>query len=108
MLTYRSCRKKHTDNTCPKELIMMTNKEIKGKSRCADCMANKSFSDKIKHKSELEIIASQFFNRFNLIKRNMLTYYVECRKNTENVNSKISKTQKKQIDYADKMCCVWN
>ena len=59
MLTYRSGRKKHTDNTCPKELIMMTNKEIKGKSRCADCMANKSFSDKIKHKSELKIIVSQ-------------------------------------------------
>ena len=38
----------------------MTNKEIKGKSRCADCMVNKSFSDKIKHKSELEIIVFQF------------------------------------------------
>ena len=38
----------------------MTNKEIKGKSRCADCMANKSTFDKIKHKSELEIIVSQF------------------------------------------------
>ena len=46
-------------NTCPKELIMMTNKEIKGKSRCADCIANKLFSDKIKHKSELKIIVSQ-------------------------------------------------
>ena len=38
----------------------MTNKEIKGRSRCAICMANKSFSDKIKNKSELKIIASQF------------------------------------------------
>ena len=61
MLAYCSGCKKHTDNNiCPKKLIMMTNKEIKGKSRCADCMANKSFSDKIKHKSELEIIVSQF------------------------------------------------
>ena len=36
---------------------MMTNKEIKGKSKCAICIANKSFSDKIKHKSELEIVS---------------------------------------------------
>ena len=49
---------KHTDNICPKELIMMTNKEIKEKSRCADCMANKSFSNKIKQKCELKIILS--------------------------------------------------
>ena len=39
---------------------MMTNKKNKRKSRCADCMTNKSFSDKIKHKSEMEIIVSQF------------------------------------------------
>ena len=58
MQTYCSGCKKHTDNICPKELIMMTNKEIKEKSRCADCMANKSFSNKIKHKSELKIILS--------------------------------------------------
>ena len=38
----------------------MRNKEIKGQSRCADGMANKLFSDKIKHKNELEIIVSQF------------------------------------------------
>ena len=60
MQTYCSVCIKHADNICPKELIIMANKEIKGKSRCAICMADKSFSDKIKHKSELEIIVSQF------------------------------------------------
>ena len=60
MLTYCSGCKKHTDNICPKKLIMITNKKIKGKSRCANCMADKSFSDKIKHKNELEIIVPQF------------------------------------------------
>ena len=60
MLTYCSGCKKHTDNICPKELIMITNKEIKRKPRCAICMANTSFSEKIKRKSELEIIMSQF------------------------------------------------
>ena len=29
----------HTDNICPIKLIM-TNKEFKGKSKCADCMWN--------------------------------------------------------------------
>ena len=38
----------------------MTNREIKGKSRYADCMANKSFSDKIKDQNELGIIMSHF------------------------------------------------
>ena len=38
---------------------MITNKVLKGKSRCAGYMANKSFSDKIKRKSELEIIVFQ-------------------------------------------------
>ena len=51
---------KNTHKICPKELIMMTNKEIKGKPTYSDCMANKSFSDEIKHKSELEIKKSQF------------------------------------------------
>ena len=38
----------------------MSNKVIKGKSICGDSMAsNKSFSDKIKHRSERDIIASQ-------------------------------------------------
>ena len=60
MLTYSSGCKKHTDNIYLKELIMTTNKKIKGKSGCADCMANNLFSDKIKHKIELEIIVSQF------------------------------------------------
>ena len=39
---------------------MMTNKSIKGISRCADCMGNKSLSDNIKHKRGQEIIMSEF------------------------------------------------
>ena len=38
----------------------ITNKKLTGKLICADCMAIKLFSDKVKHKSELEIIVSQF------------------------------------------------
>ena len=34
---------KHTDNNYQKKLVMMTNKEIKGKSRCTGSMIIKSF-----------------------------------------------------------------
>ena len=37
----------------------MTNKKVKGKSRCADFMTNKSVFDKIKHKNEVEIFVSK-------------------------------------------------
>ena len=60
MLTYCSGCKKHTGNICPKKLFIMTSKKIKGKSRCADCIANKSFFDKIGDKRGLKITASQF------------------------------------------------
>ena len=60
MLTYCSGCKKHTDNIWPKKLIIMTNKEIKEKSRYADCMANKSLSDKIKRKSQLRLLCLIF------------------------------------------------
>ena len=69
MLTY--CSK--CEKNLSKNLIRITNIKIKGKSRCADCLANKSFFDKIKDKDELEIIVSQF-----------LTFCVKCRKKTEN------------------------
>ena len=37
----------------------MTNKKLKGKSRCVNWMVNKSYSATIKHKSERDIIVSQ-------------------------------------------------
>ena len=89
MQTYCLGCKKHTDNICPKKL-MMKNKKIKGKSRCADCMADKLLFDEIKHKSGWDIIVPQIF----LIYCNMLAYCVTCRKNTEIVNSKIKKKKK--------------
>ena len=55
-----------------KKTIIMTNKKsLKslGKSICAACMAINSFFDKMQHKSEQDIIVSQFiFNKLNLIK----------------------------------------
>ena len=51
MQRYCSGCEKHTNNICP---------NIKLRSRYADFMANKSFFDEIKHKSELQIFVPQF------------------------------------------------
>ena len=57
MQTYCSGCKNHADNICSTKIIMMANIEVKG---CAICMTNKLYSDKTNHKTELEIIMSQF------------------------------------------------
>ena len=36
---YCSQCKKHTDEACPKKLIMITNIKIKAVSRCANCLS---------------------------------------------------------------------
>ena len=64
MLTCCSKCEKVTYNVCPKKLIMTTNIKIKGISKSADCLAIKSFVDKIKEKDELEVVASQFLIDF--------------------------------------------
>ena len=56
--------KKHTGNTFPKKLILISKTKIKGKSKCAICLTKRSFFHEIEGKydreSELEIYL-QFF-----------------------------------------------
>ena len=56
--------KKHTSNTFPKILVLISKNKIKGKSKCAICLTEKTFIDKIEDiydlESELEIYL-QFF-----------------------------------------------
>ena len=40
---------KHTANTFPKKLVLISNDKIKGKSRCAKCLTKKFFIDDIKY-----------------------------------------------------------
>ena len=60
------CKKcnKHTGNTFPKKIILISKTKIKGKSRCAICLTERTFIDEIEDKydleSELEIYL-QFF-----------------------------------------------
>ena len=58
------CKKcsKHTANTFPKKLVLISKNKIKGKSRCAICLTKRSFIDEVQYdlKSALEIYL-QFF-----------------------------------------------
>ena len=58
------CKKcnKHTANTFPKKLVLISKNKIKGKSRCAICLTERSFIDEIEYdlESALEIYL-QFF-----------------------------------------------
>ena len=55
------CKKcnKHTGNTFPKKLILISKNKIKGKSRCTICLTERTFIDEIEGEydlqSELEI-----------------------------------------------------
>ena len=58
------CKKysKHTANTFPEKLVLISKNKIKGKSRCAICLTERSFIDEVQYdlKSALEIYL-QFF-----------------------------------------------
>ena len=51
MHIYCKKSKKHTGNTFPKNLILISKNEIKGKSKCAICL---TFIDEIEDKYDLE------------------------------------------------------
>ena len=54
--------KRHTSNTFPKKLVLISNNKIKGKSSCAICLTQSSFIDEVPYdlESALEIFL-QFF-----------------------------------------------
>ena len=56
--------KKHTRDTFPKKLVLMSKNKIKGKSRCAICLTEGSFIDEIQYDLEyaLEIYLHFFDN----------------------------------------------
>ena len=58
------CKKcnKHTGNAYPKKIILMSKDKIKGKSKCAICLTERTFIDEIEGDLERELeIYLQFF-----------------------------------------------
>ena len=54
MQIYCSKRKKHTYNACPKTLVLISKNKIKGKSKCAIFLTERTFIDKIEDEYDLE------------------------------------------------------
>ena len=101
------CKKcnKHTSNTFPKKLVLISKNKIKGKSKYAICLTERTFIREIEYdlESELEFI----FNFLLIDIINMkTTYCVRCKKDTDNINSKIFKTKNNRILMQSK-CCVF-
>ena len=46
MHMYGKTCKKHTGNTFPKKLVLISKNKIKGKSKCAICLTEKTFIHK--------------------------------------------------------------
>ena len=46
--------KKHTSNTSSNKLVLIKKNKIKGKSKCAVCLTERTFTDKIEDKYDLE------------------------------------------------------
>ena len=88
-------------------LVLISKYKTKGKSKYAACLAKRTFIHEIEDKYDLEIELEVYlqFLLTGVMKRSMLTYCVKCRKNTENLNSKIFKTKNgrliMQSKYAD-------
>ena len=59
--------KKRTSNTFPKKLVFISKKKIKGKSKCAICLTERSFFDEIDYdlESALEIYLQFFTDRYD-------------------------------------------
>ena len=54
--------KRHTSNTFPKKLVLISKNKVKGKSRCFTCLTKRSFIEEVEYdlESALEIYL-QFF-----------------------------------------------
>ena len=60
------CKKcnNHTGNTFPKKLILISKNKIKGKSKCAICLTERTFIDEIEGKYDLESELEIYFQFF--------------------------------------------
>ena len=56
--------KKHTGNTFPKKLILISKNKIKGKSKCAICLTERTFIDEIESEYDLESELEIYFQFF--------------------------------------------
>ena len=88
------CKKcnKHTANTFPKKLVLLSKNEIKRKPRCAICLTERSFIDGIEYDLERALeIYLHFFTGWYYTDKDLLC--VKCKTNTDNIDLKMFKTK---------------
>ena len=63
---YMPCKncKKHTGNTFPKKLVLISKNKIKGKSKCAICLTERTFIHEIEGKYDIKM--NEIVNKFLL------------------------------------------
>ena len=59
----KNCNK-HTGNTFPKKLILISKNKIKGKSKCAICLTKRTFIHEIEGEYDLESELKIYFQFF--------------------------------------------
>ena len=64
MHMYSKNCKKHTVNTFPKKLIMISNNKIKGKTKCTISLTKRTFIEEIEGEHNLEIELELFLQFF--------------------------------------------
>ena len=87
--------KKHTSNIFPKKLILISKNKIKGKSRCAICLTERSFIDEIECDLESAFeIYLQFFTDWSYKHEDLL---LKVKTNTDNIDPKIFRTKNNRL-----------
>ena len=91
------CKKcnKHTGNKFPKKLIFISKNKVKGKSRCAICLNERTFIDEIQYDLESALEIYLQFLRIDSI--NMNTYSLKCKKDTANIDPKMFRTKNNRL-----------
>ena len=54
--------KKHSECTHPKILVLISNTKAKVKSKCAECLTDRTFFDKINDEYDLKQLVKHFFS----------------------------------------------
>ena len=87
--------KKYTGNTFQRKLIIISQNKFKRKWKCAICLTERTFIDKIEDKYDLEGESEVYIEIFVdwCYKRKMKTYCVKCKKDTENIDPKMFRTK---------------
>ena len=61
MQIYCENSKKHSESTNPKILVLIPKKKAKVKSKCVECLNDRTFFDKINDEYDLEELVKHFF-----------------------------------------------